>query len=625
MNEPARRNGGDRVDPAKLELLEARLHAEQLRDLAANALAPRLAEARELLLRTAEQCTLDLERVWLGIEGHLGLTPQQRELRRLVGEELSEQARPIGLSAVGGLIFFTSMGGGQLGLFDQAGPSGAPPPPEVAAPMLLGGDAGPAPEPVVATDAALPPELSSVVGDYPELSALIDESGIASIEEARLYFGHAEAESASPSAQQPVETPSEPQLVEVSPGSDSPPAPASPFAPELVDGLELELDVERAGGVEPQSLVGGLGEVDGQPDGGADLDLEGAAPIQLEALQAPAAEVEDAPAVRSVEPPDASPPTAAAELAPAPAPAPAAAAAAAPAAETLAGTSGNDVLTGGGGDDTITGGRGNDRLSGGAGSDTLSGGQGNDRLTGGGGSDTLSGGQGNDVLSGGGGSDTLSGGRGNDRLTGGGGSDTLSGGAGNDRLTGGGGSDTLSGGAGSDTLSGGRGNNTLSGGQGNDRLTGGGGSDTLSGGTGSDTLSGGRGNNTLSGGQGDDVVSGGRGNDTIQVSGDNQGTDQIDGGAGTDTIQGSSGDDTVNVSSGLANLDSVEVIDGGDGADTIHVAGAEPSFELTSGSVLESSETHVTLSEDAAGTLAADDGSSVQFENIERIEWEESA
>ena len=162
MNEPARRNGGDRVDPAKLELLEARLHAEQLRDLAADALAPRLAEARELLLRTAEQCTLDLERVWLGIEGHLGLTPQQRELRRLVGEELSEQARPIGLSAVGGLIFFTSMGGGQLGLFDQAGPSGAPPPPEVAAAMLLGGDAGPAPEPVVATDAALPPELSSV-------------------------------------------------------------------------------------------------------------------------------------------------------------------------------------------------------------------------------------------------------------------------------------------------------------------------------------------------------------------------------------------------------------------------------------------------------------------------------
>jgi hypothetical protein len=46
---------------------------------------------------------VDLEQLWLAIEPELGLTKQQHETVRLVQEELSEQARPVGFAAAGGL------------------------------------------------------------------------------------------------------------------------------------------------------------------------------------------------------------------------------------------------------------------------------------------------------------------------------------------------------------------------------------------------------------------------------------------------------------------------------------------------------------------------------------------
>ncbi len=103
----------------------------------------------------------------------------------------------------------------------------------------------------------------------------------------------------------------------------------------------------------------------------------------------------------------------------------------------LAGSGGDDNITGYASADTMNGGGGNDRLYGGLGNDILSGGDGDDTLTGENDDDTLSGGDGNDSLYGSLGVDWLDGGAGNDTLQGGDGADTLNGGAGNDLLAGG--------------------------------------------------------------------------------------------------------------------------------------------------------------------------------------------
>jgi len=67
-------------------------------------------------------------------------------------------------------------------------------------------------------------------------------------------------------------------------------------------------------------------------------------------------------------------------------------------ANTLTGTSGNDILLGYGGNDSLSGGDGDDILVGGAGNDTLNGGAGRDILIGGPGNDTLTGGIGSDTF-----------------------------------------------------------------------------------------------------------------------------------------------------------------------------------------------------------------------------------
>ena len=93
----------------------------------------------------------------------------------------------------------------------------------------------------------------------------------------------------------------------------------------------------------------------------------------------------------------------------------------------IAGTKGNDSITGGLGEDTLAGGPGNDTLTGGRENDSLYGGLGNDTLTGDSGDDSLDGGIGNDSLLGSPGKDTLIGGLGNDTLIGGNGFDILRG------------------------------------------------------------------------------------------------------------------------------------------------------------------------------------------------------
>lgn len=101
-------------------------------------------------------------------------------------------------------------------------------------------------------------------------------------------------------------------------------------------------------------------------------------------------------------------------------------------AETINGTSGNDLIYGNGGADKIDGKGGDDCIVGGNGADTLSGSDGNDVLIGGDGADTLNGGAGNDKLYGQGGADVMNGDAGDDTLDGGAAADRANGGAGQD-------------------------------------------------------------------------------------------------------------------------------------------------------------------------------------------------
>jgi Ca2+-binding RTX toxin-like protein len=152
--------------------------------------------------------------------------------------------------------------------------------------------------------------------------------------------------------------------------------------------------------------------------------------------------------------------------------------------EGLAGSQGNDHLTGDTKQNFLEGYAGNDTLAGGGGADIMFGDGGDDRIDGGAGDDKLFGGPDNDVLNGGAGrSDTVSyinapsgvhadlgaksasGGDGLDRLNG---VEGLSGSSFDDTLVGDGKANELFGNEGDDTLSGGAGPDFLGGGQGSD-------------------------------------------------------------------------------------------------------------------------------------------------------------
>lgn len=234
--------------------------------------------------------------------------------------------------------------------------------------------------------------------------------------------------------------------------------------------------------------------------------------------------------------------------------------------DTLNGTDGNDVLTGGLGHDTIDGNDGDDLLYGGEGDDVMNGGAGNDELQGNSGNDTLSGGEGNDFVAAGSGDDVASGNEGDDIVWGMNGEDTLYGNDGNDILDGGKHDDTLYGGAGNDELRGGTQNDTLYGEDGDDALYGNDDDDTLYGGAGLDLLLGGTGNDTLDGGADNDILWGQDGNDILN-GGD--GDDLLRGHAGQDRLNGDSGSDT------LYGGDDNDTLFGGDGDDFLYGEGGD--------------------------------------------------
>ena len=132
---------------------------------------------------------------------------------------------------------------------------------------------------------------------------------------------------------------------------------------------------------------------------------------------------------------------------------------------------------------------------------------------------------------------------------------------------------------------------------GNDQQYGYGGDDNLSGGAGDDRLDGGAGDDILNGGAGDDRLYGGDGNDIyIGASG---GDDYFDGGKGwTDVIQLDAG-----ASDSLAN----------DTPWVVTVAGQTIEYQLETG--------ELELGQDVSGDITFDDGSALQFENVEKLIW----
>jgi Ca2+-binding RTX toxin-like protein len=261
----------------------------------------------------------------------------------------------------------------------------------------------------------------------------------------------------------------------------------------------------------------------------------------------------------------------------------------------------------------INGTAGDDSLNGTENADAMYGLGGDDLLKGLGGDDALYGGDGSDVLWGQGGDDTLFGGSGDDQLKGHGGADTLEGGLGSDVLDGGGGTDTLSY-AGSSagvtvdltagTASGGDAQGdtfanfeNLTGSEYADSLTGDSGDNVLTGGGGADTLDGGAGDDYLIGGTGDDVATGGDGADTFLLM-EAWGSDTFHGGAGggwTDVVE-------------LQDANGNAPTDGW-------------SFTLTTGSVVSQGDGFIELSDDSAGTITLDDGTSLIFDEVEKFIW----
>ncbi|WP_151717622.1 Hint domain-containing protein [Gemmobacter serpentinus] len=155
--------------------------------------------------------------------------------------------------------------------------------------------------------------------------------------------------------------------------------------------------------------------------------------------------------------------------------------------------------------------------------------------------------------------------------------------------------DTLEGGDGNDTIYGGQGSDILTGGAGNDLLTGGAGDDSLDGGDGNDTLQGGAGNDALQAGKGADSLDGGDGADVLYGGGDSAG-DTLSGGSDADTIYGHAGD----------------VVIGGEGVTT----GEDNDLLIVS----DVREIVYGGGDNEAGTIHFNDGGSLTFSEIERIE-----
>jgi predicted outer membrane repeat protein len=166
-------------------------------------------------------------------------------------------------------------------------------------------------------------------------------------------------------------------------------------------------------------------------------------------------------------------------------------------AETIKGTTGNDILRGFGGTDDVIGDAGDDCLTGDDDADVIEGDAGDDLGQGGKDPDSMTAGDGDDRFGGGSGNDVI-------KLDAG--DDTGIGGPDDDRVKGDDGDDLVRGRAGDDKVFGDEGNDDVKGGNNDDKVKGGAGSDKLHGGFGDDKVIGGTGKDKIDCGKGHDVA-----------------------------------------------------------------------------------------------------------------------
>ncbi len=132
--------------------------------------------------------------------------------------------------------------------------------------------------------------------------------------------------------------------------------------------------------------------------------------------------------------------------------------------------------------------------------------------------------------------------------------------------------------------------------------------DVLSGADITDIMYGLGGDDTLNGGGGDDVLVGGGGDDVLN------------GGDGSDIFTYVFGDGSDTVTGGAAGgwTDVIELSDA-PGGGAIGAYGVDWTLALDEGSVLSSDASEIVLSDDASGTITLNDGSTIDFSEIENI------
>lgn len=276
---------------------------------------------------------------------------------------------------------------------------------------------------------------------------------------------------------------------------------------------------------------------------------------------------------------------------------------------------GNNVVITGSGVDTITVGNGDNRINAGDGANTITAGSGNNVIIGGSGIDTFTAMGGDNYIDAAGAINTVTTGDGNDYIINGSGADTISGGATNTVISGngddyikvnGGGINTLDGGEGTDTLdySGSAAaididlsTNSASGGyaEGDVFLS----FENVTGSAFDDNITGNSVANIIEGGAGNDIMYGGSGND-IFLFGQGDGADTINGGLGGGWV------DTIVLNDSGGDLGEY---------------GTGWALALDSGAIDAQDANSLTLSDDADGAITLADGSTVDFLDIERIEF----
>ncbi|SCA57729.1 putative Outer membrane adhesin like proteiin [Candidatus Terasakiella magnetica] len=142
----------------------------------------------------------------------------------------------------------------------------------------------------------------------------------------------------------------------------------------------------------------------------------------------------------------------------------------------------------------------------------------------------------------------------------------------------------------------------------------------LSGQAGDDVLNGGDGNDILLGGEGADTMIGGGGNDTFMAP-DDAADDVMNGGAGEDLF--------IFNSQGNAGTSGNDWVDGGEDFDTIQLNGTEGWTMTITGvdggeEVISSDGAQMSDYQDVSGLtgqIEFEDGSTVLFEGVEKVEW----